>query len=409
MQVISLIIWGMRLTLQKNNHTMIKKISIILIAFIISSCTTIKVVNINEAEKYYENAIIYSLPETVLKVDIELKKTSYIKGPFSEYAEKYLNITNVITENSTSWNIVNIDINSYAEPDYNNYYALESNNKALMNGLSLNEKGVIASINKHNTKKRKLVQNDVVLNLDAQNEDIIFTDLSIKKNLNEAQDTVYKRVWKDSSFVRVPVIRKQMEKKSINEKAEEAANFILKLRKRKFKLIAGMSDQKISSGKAMNIMIGELNELEEEYLSLFIGKKYEETFTKTYTYTPNKNKDMNVSILFNFSEKNGIVSKEDKESQQVLLKVINDGKTKVIDSYFAKKEVVETKEVDGLVYRIPDLASVQVLKGEEIIARKKVQIAQFGVLNILPKSILKSKSISIQFNPNLGNIECISK
>ncbi len=386
---------------------MIKIISVVLLIFAISACTSVKVVNVNEAEKYYDGGIIYSLPETVLQIDVELKKTTYIRGPFFEYAEKYLNINNVIKKNHTEWEIINVDINSIAEPDYNNYFVLKSNNKTIMNGLTLNEKGVIESINLVSKSPKSVESDNLIIDIAKPEIEAQFTDLSIKRNINELQDTVYKKVKQDTSFVRVPIIRKQLEKKSINEKAEEAANFIIKLRKRRFKVLTAQTETQISGTGSVQSMIAELDKLEEEYLSLFIGKKYEETIIKNFTYTPNKSKDLNVSILFNLSKENGIVSKEDQSSQQVIVKVINDGKTKVIDSYLAKKEEEKTKEIKGLVYRIPDLASVQVLLGEDVIARKKLLVAQFGTLTTLPETILKNKNVQIRFNPLFGNIEQI--
>ncbi|HBF87856.1 MAG TPA: hypothetical protein DDX39_04360 [Bacteroidales bacterium] len=397
----------MLLILLKNNFTMIKIISVVLLIFAISACTSVKVVNVNEAEKYYDGGIIYSLPETVLQIDVELKKTTYIRGPFFEYAEKYLNINNVIKKNHTEWEIINVDINSIAEPDYNNYFVLKSNNKTIMNGLTLNEKGVIESINLVSKSPKSVESDNLIIDIAKPEIEAQFTDLSIKRNINELQDTVYKKVKQDTSFVRVPIIRKQLEKKSINEKAEEAANFIIKLRKRRFKVLTAQTETQISGTGSVQSMIAELDKLEEEYLSLFIGKKYEETIIKNFTYTPNKSKDLNVSILFNLSKENGIVSKEDQSSQQVIVKVINDGKTKVIDSYLAKKEEEKTKEIKGLVYRIPDLASVQVLLGEDVIARKKLLVAQFGTLTTLPETILKNKNVQIRFNPLFGNIEQI--
>jgi hypothetical protein len=386
---------------------MVKKIVYFFLLFVIVGCTTVKVVNINEAPKFYKNAVIYALPETVLQIDVTLNKTTYIRGPFYEYAEKYLNITNVIKKNYSSWDIVDINIDSYAEPDYNNYYVLESNNKSLMNGILLNKYGIIESINKTAPPKKNEENNRLFLEINHPGKEIQFTDLSVKRNINENQDTVYKKVKQDTTFVKVPVIKKQIEKKSINEKAEEAANFIIKLRKRRFKMLVGLSEKEISS-HSIEPMIEELNRLEAEYLSLFIGKKYDEKYLRTFSYTPNKSKDIDTGLLFNFSKDLGIVSKEDKTTMPILVKVINDGKTKVIDSYLAKREEEDSKEQRGIVYRIPDFATVQILSGNDVIARKRLMISQFGTLNLLPEQILKSKNISIKFNPTFGNVEEIT-
>ena len=50
-----------------------------------------------------------------------------IKGPYSEYAYKYLGLKNIITENTTTYQISDVDINTASEPDPNQYYFVETN------------------------------------------------------------------------------------------------------------------------------------------------------------------------------------------------------------------------------------------------------------------------------------------
>lgn len=376
---------------------MIKQTLFLLGVIFISSCAYVRTVNINDAQKHYENAVIYNLPETVLKVDVEVSKTIFTKGPYSEFAEKYLGITGVNTKDEVKYEISDIKINSYSEPDYNNYYVIESNMKNLLKNLSYNQNGTLVSINSDSKSEISAPKYETIQKQKSTLSPVLFTDLSVKRNFFEEKDTTSKSNAK----------HKESDKKDLNTKAEEAANFLIKLRKRKFNLMAGMPDKVPSDGKAVEVMIQEMEKLEKEYVELFVGKQSQETFKYSYSYTPSK--DNNTSILAYFSTKDGIWNKEFKGAEQITIKVVADGKTKVIDSYLAKKLPTETKEIEGIVYRIPDLATVQVLKGENIYAQTKVQIAQTGTLNVISKEMLKQKAFSVEFNPEFGSLKSVKQ
>ena len=53
---------------------------------------------------------LYALPQTVLKVEVAYQEIRHIPGPFREYAEKYLGITEVIRQNSSQWQILDVKL-----------------------------------------------------------------------------------------------------------------------------------------------------------------------------------------------------------------------------------------------------------------------------------------------------------
>ena len=71
----------------------------------------------------------------------------------------------------------------------------------------------------------------------------------------------------------------------MEDKAREAAAFIYKIRKRRFKLISGQYDTHPES-TALETAVRELNELEDNYLALFIGRYTTDTLTHRYQYIP---------------------------------------------------------------------------------------------------------------------------
>jgi hypothetical protein len=117
-----------------------------------TSCSkSISVKHVESGAPMPENdGLYYSLPKTVITVEADISKTYKIKGPYSDFANKFLGLVNMIKENSVTYGLDDIKINSYSIPDPDEYYFVEipkgchHKNSVL---LQLSESGVISSIN----------------------------------------------------------------------------------------------------------------------------------------------------------------------------------------------------------------------------------------------------------------------
>ena len=60
--------------------------------FILSSCSP--QINVSKSQQYHKasekKGFYYALPRTFIKIDVVVNKTEQIKGPYAEFAEKYL-------------------------------------------------------------------------------------------------------------------------------------------------------------------------------------------------------------------------------------------------------------------------------------------------------------------------------
>ena len=74
---------------------------VMITAFIATSCMSgYNVIHINKDTKPGKKAgFYYSLPQTYVKVDVKVEQIEKIKGPYAEYANKYLGLQNIIKEN----------------------------------------------------------------------------------------------------------------------------------------------------------------------------------------------------------------------------------------------------------------------------------------------------------------------
>ncbi|MBE9467429.1 MAG: DUF4831 family protein [Bacteroidetes bacterium] len=393
-------------------------IYILIIAFVTVSCASkkivspsFKVVNIKSDTSFSQNALVYALPRTGLKINVEITKTEIYSGPYYEYAKKYLGIDNgVIYSDNVNYDISNIEIDSYSQPDTNCLFLVKSQNCDMANFLNLSQNGLLLSINKNVD-----IDNDkqgTNFYLQDDDDDFFFINQSIKRNLQEINKKEYKIVKNDSSSVKIPFTRKYTVVKSTELKAEEAANFIVKIRKRKFKLISGMYE-KFPDGEAVDLMIKEMDKIEKEYLSLFIGKTIETKQKYTLNYTPDESIETNQNILFYFSSDNGAFFNKNIINRTLANKQIS-GYPIIIDVEnlnFTNKLVSNLEntesQTNSFFYRIPDYANIRIIKGNNVIASKKMLIAQFGKLGSLPKDLInKSK---IEFYKNYGSIKSLSK
>ncbi|MCK4662741.1 MAG: DUF4831 family protein [Bacteroidales bacterium] len=390
---------------------------LLLICLIIVACSApnelayIKVENLNESKTNINNHLIYALPQTILKLDFEIQKLTKIKGPYSKFAEKYLSITEVISENSEKWTITNVKISSNAEPDTNHFYTIETNGNYI-NSINLSDCGLILSVNKDE-------YNDNIFNYQKENyinnpeKDFFYKDLSVKKNVYEKITTTYKNVVTDTSFVKIPVTQKSIVNKSLEKKAEEAVNFIIKLRKRKFKLMAGMNDN-YPDGNNIGTMIKELKDLEDEYILLFTGKTLKENIKYSAECIPDKYNETNNYTLFYFSPKKGILtiqelSRKTKFEKGMNIRPVNINIAANID-YLNKFDTIasDTNIMNtGICYRIPVVSNIEVYYGNNLLVSDKKLIAQFGKIVRLPDYI--DNKYSIEFYEKYGSLKSIQK
>ncbi len=203
-------------------------------------------------------------------------------------------------------------------------------------------------------------------------------DYSMKKNQVEISDTLFKTVIRDSSFVKVPILRKQKDAKTLEQKAEEASNLIIKIRKRRMKLMTGEYDV-FPEGKALEISIEELNKLEKEYMALFIGKTYTEKYRRSFFAVPAGGTEK--LVIAKFSDGKGILPVESLEGKDVEIAI------KPIHVFPFDIGETEGNPENTLYYRIPSVCNLHVTASEDMLYEGRLSIFQSG--HILPLPVRK--------------------
>ncbi len=330
--------------------------------------------------------VVYSLPQTGIRVHVKATRERSVPGPFSSYAQKMLGIDNVPQADADRWNMDEMQMEVFSEPDPEQVY------KALGKAaqmVSLTESGILAGINTNMNVDKSILQTSSFLmkNLDQQTK---FTDLSIWSYYSPADST--------KKF--------KMVSKNQEQKAAEAAETIFNLRNSRFALLTNADDEPLPDGKSFEIMTEELGRMEDNYMALFIGKSDKQTYEFSFDFVPTQ-KTAKGEVFFRFSEDRGVLPKTDLSGRPIVIDVVKS------ESLYTKQSALSTSDnpfagKSGLYYRMPGMAEIRIMDGSNQLATSRTAIAQFGTTAPIPEDILDG-NFKLEFFPNTGAVKSITE
>ncbi len=325
-----------------------------------------------------QTGYVYALPKTTFKVTVDAVMTRTIRGPYYRFAEKYLSIRDAPDRNSISWKIERINLEMVEEADPEQLYLVRqaSGQQDLSSLLKLSRQGLIYDFNVGRYLETKKFSGEPMSQLRGP----VFTDLSPERSIVLSIDTSYKSIRIDSVFRKVPVTKQQLIVKTIDEKAEEAARVILRIRRRRIATLTGKGENDLSEAG-----IQKLDELEREYMTLFLGKDIDEQKRFTFYFTPAAGEVFEHKELFEFSESQGIVTQHLDDSKVVSLTVARQGELAGLGNY--GPGTVLPKQTNALYYRVPGQAEVSLSIGEENLFKERALVSQYGAIVSMPFSL----------------------
>lgn len=320
------------------------------------------------------NGIIYSLPTTAIRINVEAELTIHKVGPFFRYSNKYLNLGNVITEDSEEWKIVSTHIEAFGTSNDLQRFKISTEN-ANLPAISLTPDGVICGINTECT------------------EDI--------PTFEDSNCTI-----PDINFDNIKLERSVLTKTSTAAMAEEAANAIYRLREKRQHLLGGDDVVILHDEGSYRTVLAEIDSLETEYLSLFIGKT--ETFhvSRTFTIIPDP-RGMTSTVIARFSPTEGFLDVMNLNGKPIYADVTFDKCTRINELPSDAKER-KKEPLTGLRYIIPCSMHVKVVDRNILLTEKDFSCSQNGQLATLPASILLNENVQIQFDHTNGSLKGIS-
>ena len=356
-----------------------KYIVSVLVLVLLASCASINVEKLTAESKINKSGFIYTLPKTKLNINVDVVKTTFYKGPFSDYADEYLGIENVIKNNLTEYNLSNIDIIPTIENDNDYTYLLTNYSKNIKSLAYFNGTQAVSTLNAPNTEKQIYF-----VNKDFVNETgfVPFKDRTVKPLVIEKSDTVWKTILVDSVYKRIPKVNTAIAPRTVKEQAYMASRFILKIRKRRLRVLTAM-DKNYPKGNTLKKVISELDKLENEYLNLFIGIKKYDTAKYNFVYVPDTN--LTSTDLFNFDTKRGI---SENSKYTVGISFTDDNK----NEYYDKLNKIKAKKSD-FVYKKAKFVKTNILLNSNVYKTVSVPIYQVGIINYLPSEFTKNNIV----------------
>ncbi len=334
-----------------------------------------KVVHADSLTSVSTNSLVYFLPKTALNIHVTSEKTTKVRGPFYQYSERYLGLTDVVTKDETTFELAGVELETIGVPDANQSYAIIAEGGATLPSVSYAKNGCIASVN----GKAMKIKKEIIRELGGNAQDLTF------------------------DFV--PYTDEMLMANSTAKMALEAANYIKRIRENRTLLISGESTLTPADGQAFQLALDKMDELELQFLELFKGKVVKEMVTENITYMADT--VVNREIIFRFSKFNGVVAKDDLSGAPVNLSVnLCDFKAlpnqKPQKEYDSKGRLVKDIPDAGLYYVLPGTVEVSLALNREIISTEKVAMAQFGQVLNLPPALLLNSEKGIYFNPVTG-------
>ncbi len=308
-----------------------------------------------------EGTLSYCLPNTCLSLEVEALKEEFHAGPYAKFAQKYLGIEARETD-ETTYVLSKVTLTPLLEADQSSRYYLKVGTKATNAAfLKLTSCGLVSVSDGpfgQETSWRFPVTSQ------GGNE-----DTGLISNVSAASTTLYRNVGSGTDYTTLSVQRQAKVAKSLEQKASETASLIFDLRNTRIAIITGDTDATYS-GEAMGAAVAEIERLEKEYLSMFVG--YTETTVQTakFDVVPEKGKDR--FIAFRFSETAGLLGADELSGTPLVLEITpmsvvgNSGALRVNPAKYA-------------VYRIPAVCTVKLRNGQDVLLSTRLPIHQYGI------------------------------
>ncbi|MGN0201821.1 MAG: DUF4831 family protein [Candidatus Cryptobacteroides sp.] len=327
-------------------------------------CMTAPTVKVSAQDN--AGAVSYALPQTTIILEVEAVREYFYAGPYARYAKKYLGVDAGL-EDRTTCRLTGVKMTPAVEADQNARYYLNAD-KGIPSFLSLCSQGLVA-VSDGNFGEASLWRFPSQAGAD-------FSGKGLNSNLTSEAATLYRGVKDEASFSRVGVQQNMVVQKSLEQRAQEAANTIFELRKKRIQIVTGDTDATYS-GEAMGAALAEIAALEQEYMSMFVGYSEFRTQTMKCDVVPSKDNKSQKYIAFRLSDTDGIVAADNVSGSPYILEL----EPQPIGE--ASGKAVQSKNVCA-VYRVPAICTVRLTDGVNPILQDRVAVYQLGVECYLP-------------------------
>ncbi len=308
--------------------------------------------------------ISYALPQTVISLEVEAVKEDFHAGPYARYAKKYLGI-DVRQEDESSCTISSVRMQPYSEADQSRRYSYTPG-KTQTTFLALTSQGLVSFGGARTSETQWRFSNESKAD---------FSERGVNSNLTSESATLYKNVKGDNGYSTVAVQQQMVVEKPLETRAKEAAETIFSLREKKMDIVTGDTDATYS-GEAMAAAIDEINRLEKEYMSLFVGYSDLQTQQMNYDVVPSATAGSQRYVAFSVSDTEGLVAADNVSGKPYLLELVPE---KISAAAGGKEAAAKVA-----YYRIPAVCTVRLTDGVNVLLQSRMPVYQLGIDSTIP-------------------------
>ena len=313
-----------------------------------------------------QRGIYYALPRTVIQLDFVVEEIELLEGPYSDYVYM-IGADDYIMEDGMEYRLVDVMMTTYAEADPNATFFVEMNaKKGDVTEFYMTPKGILQGVGIASTPSSTPQPAPLTSHLSPLT----------------SQDRNFKYQYGSKA-------------KSPEQMAFAAVEMINRIRDEKIKLLTGFQETAFTLDTYRQ-MYADLDQMENDYLSLFVGKRIVNTVVKTVYVTPSK--EVPSQSIARFSTDKGFSTGVSGPGNVITLQALSLKTTGSINE--PSQSAVETiSHENKLFYRIPETANVKVSMGNEVLLEKRVDVAQYGVFMLAPLGKTK-----LALDPTTGQI-----
>ncbi len=349
-------------------------VGLLLSLFVCMSSNAQKTVRM-DAIKGNNYGVAYSLPKSVLEVTVEYSKKVKKAGEFYMYSERYLNVSNPITEDITEYELNKIDAQVTGAPDPLQSFLVEFRPNSAMAFVTLTEDGLLCAIN---------------------------ADYSFPKNSTDSEKLAVNPTIDARQFFTEEIMRAG----SSAKQAELIAKQIYKIRESRNDIITGEADNMPPDGEAYKLVMKQLDDQEKALSGLFLGIEDAQPMKKVIRIDLS-NKDVKDVIISRFSKKLGVVDNNNLAGEPIYLSLSK--KSSMSAPILSEKESkdFEKKLTSGIVYNIPGKAALEIEFNNKLYVNKECDVVQFGTRDVLDNKQFgdRNNPLKVIFYPELGAIK----
>lgn len=231
--------------------------------------------------------VSYALPTTTVTVKVEVRQESFFAGPYAPFAKQMLNMS-VSDQDAITSEITRVELIPKVEADSDAWYTCDQESAAL---LSLSAQGLVSMGNSGAPVSWRFLPG-----LKAD-----FSDKGLTIPEKEAVETIYKEMPTDTGMVSIPVEHKILVEKTLEDKASDAADVILQVRKERLNIASGNTDASYS-GESLRAALQELERIEAEYMALFRGYSIVRKQVCTFEVLPSRDVKHHRYLVFRLTD-----------------------------------------------------------------------------------------------------------